>query len=101
IARLEKAVRERSFGQGRVVEITQHAVGRADLQLAAGGDAEVNILGRASDAAEALRLLGRAAMEIAGTGLGQAIEVVDRGRRPASHDIGKMRRQHLSAGQYL
>src|SRR5260221_8379469 len=84
IAGAEVSVDERIRRQCRIVEIAEHAERRADAELAgllAGRlrrDAEIDALGRHADGAEALRLVGRPQAEVAGAGLGRAIEVVER-----------------------
>ena len=90
VAALEIAVVERGRGQLRIVEIADEAERRADLQLAGGRDAEVDPLGRAADAAEALRLIGRAEAEVAGAGFGQAVEIVERGRRETPDSVREL-----------
>src|SRR4051812_41095241 len=66
IAGLEIAVGDRRRVKLRIVEITEHAERRADLQLAVRGDAERNVLGRPADRTEALWLFGRPTVKVAG-----------------------------------
>src|ERR1700687_4358071 len=108
IAGLEVSLVERGMRQFRIIQIAEHAEWSTDLQLAGfpGRDRTAiphepkhDALGRFAYRAEAPRLIGGAETEIAGTGFGQAIEIMDGGARKALHRMRKFWRKHLAAGQ--
>ncbi len=110
VAGAEIAVGEGGRGESRIVEVAQHAEGRADAQLAGGAvgrepavvgeDAEFDALRRPADRAGTLVALVRQQAKVARSRFGEPIEVVDAGsrqRRP--HALAERRGKHLAAGQ--
>ena len=99
VAGLEVAARRTTASVNcGIVQIAEHAERSADLQLAgfAGRDGaaiprdpELDAIGRMSDRAEAMRLIGGPETEIAGASFGQAIEIVDRAQARAASWHGR------------
>ena len=99
---------ERSGGQFWVIEITQHAKPRVDLQFAGFAcryfvaitlQPEIDTVGRTPDGAKALRLIVGRKAEIARAGFGEAVEIVNRHQRELQKRPRERRRQRLAAGQ--
>src|SRR5919199_297812 len=96
IARPEEAVAEGGPGRIGIVQVAEHAEWRSDPKLARravpnraamlGREPEFHALRRRPDASVSGGLIGGRETEIARTGLGQAVEVVEAGRRECAAD---------------